>query len=170
MSEDMSKNEALADWGYKLKIAQKNVRDLTDEIKQTGGLSFVFRNTPNILLKEYEVFAKDNADVLKKSRIDFEEYQKRVWELAAQYPDFKPQTDKIQEKLLLLKAAEQDLRTAQTEISYLENPELKPKPKINTTVTQTIQEVIKKPKKQNKKEGLSDYEKNLEDIIHTIGY
>ncbi|MFV0626600.1 MAG: phage tail tape measure C-terminal domain-containing protein [Alphaproteobacteria bacterium] len=149
-----SKNEALAEWGYKLKIATRNVEDLNEEIKKTGGLSFGVRHTPNALLKDYEVFAKDNAEVLRKSRIDFTEYQQKVWDLAAEYPDFKPQADAIQEKLLLLKAAKQDMYQAQEELKYIETPELRPQasevggtvslPKVDTTEYKKNIEEIKK--------------------------
>ncbi len=47
--------------------------------------------------------------------------------MAAEYPDFQPQAKEIQNKLLLLKAAEQDAYKAQQELKYLENPELRPK-------------------------------------------
>lgn len=152
MMSGNSQNEALAEWGYKLKVATQNVKDLNEEIKKTGGLSFIWRNAPNGLLKEYEVYAKDNAEILRQSKIDFTEYQKRVWELAAEYPDFKPQADEIQQKLLLLKAAEQDLYTAQKELKYIENPDLRPKP------------VIEKPKISLPKSDTDEYKKNIEDI------
>lgn len=47
--------------------------------------------------------------------------------MAAEYPDFQPQAQEIQNKLLLLKAAEQDAIKAREELKYLRNPELRPK-------------------------------------------
>ena len=63
--------------------------------------------------------------------------------MAAEYPDFQPQAQEIQNKLLLLKAAEEDARKARDELSYLENPELRPKVEVDaetedTTVTPKV--------------------------------
>lgn len=107
-SQEQSKDMALAEWGLKLKTAEQNVRDLREELKNTGGLSLTTRFTPNALLKDYEIYAKETADILRQSKIDLEQYQKEIWEIAAEFPDFQPQAKEIQDKLLLLKAAEKD--------------------------------------------------------------
>ena len=148
----MEKNQALADWGNRLKIAQKNVKDLSYELKQTGGLSFLTRNSPNLFLKEYETYANDYATSLRQSKISLHEYEKYIWELAAEYPAFKPQADAIQEKLLLLKAAEQDAWTAQQELKYIQNPDLR------------AQDTIKKQTTEWPTVDAAAYEKNIEDI------
>lgn len=145
---------ALADWGLKLKTAEQNVRNLRKELKNTGGLSFVTRFTPNALLKDYEVYAKDWANILRQSKTDLEQYEKEIWKIAAEYPDFQPQAQEIQNKLLLLKAAEQDAWTAQEELKYLENPELRPKIEVETETTAT-------PKSSANADA---YKKTLEDI------
>ena len=125
-SNVQGKNEEIAKWGLKLKQAVNNIQDLKDELKETGGLSFLTRNAPNMLLKEYEIYASDLAKALKNSRINLTEYEKEIWKLAAEYPDFQPQAQEIKDKLLLLKAAEQDAITARKELSYIENPFLRP--------------------------------------------
>lgn len=111
-----SKNQAIAEWSYKLKVAEKNIKDLKEELKDTGGLSFFQRHAPNMFLKEYQIFANDLADILSQSKYNLEEYQKEVWRLAAEYPDFQPQAKAIQEKFLLLKAAEIDAQKARDEL------------------------------------------------------
>ena len=153
-SAEQTKDMALAEWGLKLKTAEQNVRDLRKELKNTGGLSLVTRLTPNALLKDYEVYAKDWADILRQSKTDLEQYEREIWKIAAEYPDFQPQAQEIQNKLLLLKAAEQDAWTAQEELKYLENPELRPKIEVETETTAT-------PKSSANADA---YKKTLEDI------
>lgn len=138
----------------KLKTAEQNVRDLRKELKNTGGLSLVTRLTPNALLKDYEVYAKDWANILRQSKTDLEQYEKEIWKIAAEYPDFQPQAQEIQNKLLLLKAAEQDAWTAREELKYLENPELRQKIEVATETTAT-------PKSSANTDA---YKKTLEDI------
>ena len=130
----LSKNQAIAEWSHKLKIAEKNVKDLEKELKNTGGISFFKRHAPNFMLDEYEIFANDLAEILSESKYNLDEYEKKVWELAAEYPDFKPQADAIQEKLLLLKAARQDAWDARKELEYINNPELRPKKELEGLV------------------------------------
>lgn len=146
-----TQNQALAEWGHKLKTAEQNIKDLKEELSGTGGIPFWKRWSPNFMLDEYEVFANDLADILKQSKYNLEEYEKKIWELAAEYPDFKPQADKIQEKLLTLKAAEIDARKAREELKYIENPNLRPKA--------VLDNVVKAPSVSTEA-----YEKNLEDI------
>ena len=86
------------------------------------------------MLKDYEIYAKDWAEILKQSKIDLAQYEKEIWKIAAEYPDFQPQAQEIQNKLLLLKAAEKDAWTARQELKYLENPELRPKIETETEV------------------------------------
>ena len=148
----LSKNQAIAEWSHKLKIAEKNVKDLEKELKNTGGISFFKRHAPNFMLDEYEIFANDLAEILSESKYNLDEYEKKVWELAAEYPDFKPQADAIQEKLLLLKAARQDAWDARKELEYINNPELRPK------------EELQKQTEQLPTVDTSAYEKNIEDI------
>lgn len=155
-SQDQSKDMALAKWGLKLKTAEQNVRDLREELKNTGGLSLTTRFTPNALLKDYEIYAKDTADILKQSKIDLEQYQKEIWEIAAEFPDFQPQAKEIQDKLLLLKAAEKDAWKAREELKYLENPELRPKESVKTEVMPTVSV------------DAEAYKKNIEDIKRKI--
>lgn len=148
----LSKNQAIAEWSHKLKIAEKNVKDLEKELKNTGGISFFKRHAPNFMLDEYEIFANDLAEILSESKYNLDEYEKKVWELAAEYPDFKPQADAIQEKLLLLKAARQDAWDARKELEYINNPELRPKKELQQQ-TEQLPSV-----------DTSAYEKNIEDI------
>lgn len=152
----LSKNQAIAEWSHKLKIAEKNVKDLEKELKNTGGISFFKRHAPNFMLDEYEIFANDLAEILSESKYNLDEYEKKVWELAAEYPDFKPQADAIQEKLLLLKAARQDAWDARKELEYINNPELRPKKELEQQAEQlpTV--------------DTSAYEKNIEDIKKKI--
>lgn len=139
-SAEQTKDMALAEWGLKLKTAEQNIKDLRKELKNTGGLSFLTRFTPNALLEDYEVYAKDWANVLRQSKIDLERYEEEIWKLAAEYPDFQPQAQEIQNKLLLLKAAEQDAIKAREELKYLRNPELRPKVEVEekTNVQATV--------------------------------
>ena len=148
----LSKNQAIAEWSHKLKVAEKNVKDLEKELKNTGGISFFKRHAPNFLLDEYEIFANDLAEILSESKYNLDEYEKKIWELAAEYPDFKPQADAIQEKLLLLRAARDDAWTARKELEYINNPELRPK------------EELQKQTEQLPTVDTSAYEKNIEDI------
>jgi len=148
----LSKNQAIAEWSHKLKIAEKNVKDLEKELKNTGGISFFKRHAPNFMLDEYEIFANDLAEILSESKYNLDEYEKKVWELAAEYPDFKPQADAIQEKLLLLRAARDDAWTARKELEYINNPELRPKKELEQQ-TEQLPTV-----------DTSAYEKNIEDI------
>lgn len=153
-SAEQTKDMVLAEWGLKLKTAEQNIKDLRAELKNTGGLSFTTRFTPNALLKDYEIYAKDWADILRQSKIDLEQYEKEIWAIAAEYPDFQPQAQEIQNKLLLLKAAEQDAWTAREELKYLENPELRPKIEVETETTAT-------PKSSTNTDA---YKKTLEDL------
>lgn len=148
----LSKNQAIAEWSHKLKIAEKNVKDLEKELKNTGGISFFKRHAPNFMLDEYEIFANDLAEILSESKYNLNEYEKKIWELAAEYPDFKPQADAIQEKLLLLRAARDDAWTARKELEYINNPELRPKKELEQQ-TEQLPTV-----------DTSAYEKNIEDI------
>ena len=152
----LSKNQAIAEWSHKLKIAEKNVKDLEKELKNTGGISFFKRHAPNFMLDEYEIFANDLAEILSESKYNLDEYEKKVWELAAEYPDFKPQADAIQEKLLLLKAARQDAWDARKELEYINNPELRPKKELEQQ-TEQLPTV-----------DTSAYEKNIDDIKKKI--
>lgn len=126
LSAEQQKDMAAAEWGLKLKTAERNIKDLTDELKKTGGLSFRIRHSPDALLKDYEIYAREWADTLRQSKISLEEYEKKIWEVAAEYPDFQPQAKEVQNKLLLLKAAEKDALKAGEELKYLEHPELRP--------------------------------------------
>lgn len=157
-SARQSKDMALAEWGLKLKTAEQNIKDLRAELKNTGGLSFTTRFTPNSFLKDYEIYAKETADILRQSKIDLEQYQKEIWEIAAENPDFQPQAKEIQDKILLLKAAEKDARTARDELKYLENPDLRPKEEIKTEVTVSPAASFDTDK----------YKKNIEDIKQKI--
>ena len=152
----LSKNQAIAEWSHKLKIAEKNVKDLEKELKNTGGISFFKRHAPNFMLDEYEIFANDLAEILSESKYNLNEYEKKIWELAAEYPDFKPQADAIQEKLLLLRAARDDAWTARKELEYINNPELRPKKELEQQ-TEQLPTV-----------DTSAYEKNIEDIKKKI--
>ena len=153
-----SKNQAIAEWSYKLKVAEKNIKDLKEELKDTGGLSFFQRHAPNMFLKEYQIFANDLADILSQSKYNLEEYQKEVWRLAAEYPDFQPQAKAIQEKFLLLKAAEIDAQKARDELKYIQNPELRPKEE---------KPAVPKPPVLSKTDT-SAYEKTIEDIKQKV--
>lgn len=155
-SAEQTKDMALAEWGLKLKTAEQNIKDLEKELKNTGGLSFMTRFTPNSMLKEYEVYAKDWARILNQSKIDIRRYQQEIWEIAAEFPDFKPQADEIQEKILLLRAAYQDAQTARDELKYLENPDLRPKTEVETEVKPTVSF------------DMEAYKKNIEDIMQKI--
>lgn len=157
-SAEQSTDMALAEWGLKLKTAEQNIKDLRQELKNTGGLSLTTRLTPNSLLKDYEVYAKDWAETLRQSKIDLERYEQEIWKLAAEYPDFQPQAKSVQDKLLLLKSAEKDAWKARDELKYLQNPELRPKDEIKaqTTVEPTV--AIDADK----------YKKNIEDIKQKI--
>lgn len=157
-SAQQSKDMAMAEWGLKLKTAEQNIKDLRAELKNTGGLSFTTRFTPNTFLKDYEIYAKETADILRQSKIDLEQYQKQIWEIAAENPDFQPQAQEIQNKLLLLKAAEKDAWRAREELKYLENPELRPKDEVKTEVTVSPVSSIDTDK----------YKKNIEDIKQKI--
>ena len=77
--------------------------------------------------------------------------------MAAEYPDFKPQADKIQEQLLLLRAAEEDAWKARQELKYLEHPELRPK-----------EEKPEELKPALPKIDTSEYEKTIEDIKQKV--
>lgn len=161
-SAEQTKDMALAEWGLKLKTAEQNIKDLRKELKNTGGLSFLTCFTPNALLEDYEVYAKDWANVLRQSKIDLERYEEEIWKLAAEYPDFQPQAQEIQNKLLLLKAAEQDAIKAREELKYLRNPELRPKIEVEekTNVQATVT-----PKTDIKADT---YKKTLEDIKQKV--
>lgn len=155
-SAEQTKDMALAEWGLKLKTAEQNVRDLREELKNTGGLSLTTRFTPNAFLKDYEIYAKEAADILRQSKINLEQYQKQIWEIAAENPDFQPQAQEIQDKLLLLKAAEKDAWQAREELKYLKNPDLRPKTEVETEVKPTVSIDVEA------------YKKNIEDIKQKI--
>ncbi len=157
-SAQQTKDMAMAEWGLKLKTAEQNIRDLREELKKTGGLSLTTRFAPNAFLKDYEIYAKETADILRQSKIDLEQYQKEIWEIAAENPDFQPKAQEIQDKILLLKAAEQDARRARDELKYLQNPELRPKEEVKTEVTVSPVSSIDTDK----------YKKNIEDIKQKI--
>ena len=163
-SAEQQKDMSLAEWGLKLKTAKQNIKDLTAEIKNTGGLSFRIRHSPKALLKDYEIYAKEWAETLRQSKISLEQYEKEIWAVAAQYPDFQPQAKEIQEKLLLLKAAEQDAYKAQQELKYLENPELRPK---EETKTVTPTPSFTTPKATDKS-AENAYKRNIEDIKNKL--
>ncbi len=155
-SAQQTKDMALAEWGLKHKTAEQNIKNLREELKKTGGLSLTTRFAPNAFLKDYEIYAKETADILRQSKIDLEQYQKEIWEIAAQNPDFQPQAKEIQDKILLLKAAEKDAWKAREELKYLQNPELRPKEEAKTEVTPTISI------------DAEAYKKNIEDIKNKI--
>lgn len=157
-SAEQTKDMALAEWGLKLKTAEQNIKDLQAELKNTGGLSFTTRFTPNALLKDYEIYAKDWADILRQSKIDLEQYEKEIWALAAEYPDFQPQEQEIQNKILFLKAAQKDAWTAREELKYLENPALRPK--IETEVEASVA--------PTSSIDADKYKKNIEDIKQKV--
>ena len=163
-SAELQKDMSLAEWGLKLKTAKQNIKDLTAEIKSTGGLSFRIRHSPKALLKDYEIYAKEWAETLRQSKISLEQYEKEIWAVAAKSPDFQPQAKEIQNKLLLLKAAEQDAYKAQQELKYLENPELRPKEE-SKTVTQTP--TFTTPKTTDKS-AENAYKRNIEDIKNKL--
>ena len=163
-SAEQQKDMSLAEWGLKLKTAQQNIKDLTEEIKNTGGLSFRVRYSPKSLLKDYEVYAKEWAETLRQSKISLEQYEKEIWKVAAEYPDFQPQAKEIQEKLLLLKAAEQDAIKAQNELKYLANPELRPKGPVKA---ETPTPTFTTPKTTDKSAD-NAYKRNLEDIKNKL--
>lgn len=155
-SAQQTKDMAMAEWGLKLKTAEQNIKDLEAELKKTGGLSLTTRFAPNAFLKDYEIYAKETADILRQSKIDLEQYQKKIWEIAAENPDFQPQAKEIQDKILLLKAAEQDARRARDELKYLQNPEQQSNEEVKTEVKLTISI------------DAEAYKKNIEDIKNKI--
>ena len=163
-SAEQQKDMSLAEWGLKLKTAKQNIKDLTEEIKNTGGLSFRIRHSPKALLNDYEIYAKEWAETLRQSKISLEQYEKEIWAVAAQYPDFQPQAKEIQNKLLLLKAAEQDAYKAQQELKYLENPELRPKEPVKA---ETPTPTFTTPKTTDKSAD-NAYKRNIEDIKNKL--
>ena len=164
-SAEQQKDMSLAEWGLKLKTAKQNIKDLTAEIKNTGGLSFRIRHSPKALLKDYEIYAKEWAETLRQSKISLEQYEKEIWAVAAEYPDFQPQAKEIQNKLLLLKAAEQDAYKAQQELKYLENPELRPKEESKTVTPTPTSSIV--PKSTDKSAD-NAYKRNIEDIKNKL--
>ncbi|MBQ8677306.1 MAG: hypothetical protein IJ529_02415, partial [Alphaproteobacteria bacterium] len=165
VSEQQKHDMAVAEWGLKYKTAKQNVEDLEKELKETGGLSWRIRYSPDAILEDYEIYAKDMSRVLRQSRIDIEQYQKEIWEIAAEFPDFQPQAKAFQDKLLLLKAAKQDMYAAYNELKYLENPELRPKEETKT-VTPTPTPSFT-PKTTNKS-AENAYKRNIEDIKNKL--
>lgn len=119
---DVSKNEAIASWSKKLKDAEQNIKDLEKSLKNTGGMSWFQRLKPDFFKEEWEIMADDLRKVLSASKIDLEQYQERIWELAKDYPDFTPLAKSIQENILLLKAARIDAGKAREELDNLNNP------------------------------------------------
>lgn len=164
VSAEQSKDMAVAEWSLKLKTAKQNIKDLREELQTTGGLSWSRRFSPNVLLEDYEIYAKDWANTLRQSKIDLEQYEKEIWKLAAEYPDFQPQAKEVQNRLLLLKAAEKDAWKAQQELKYLEHPELRPKDE--TTEPVPITPTITPISSGNSKADA--YKKNIEDIRQKV--
>lgn len=78
--------------------------------------------------------------------------------VAAEYPDFQPQAKAIQEKFLLLKAAEIDAQKARNELKYIQNPELRPKEE---------KPAVPKPPVLPQTDT-SAYEKTIEDIKQKV--
>lgn len=131
---EAGKNEAVATWSKALKDAEQNIKDLEKSLKNTGGVSLFQRVKPDIFKQEWEIMAGDLRRMLSESRIDLEQYQERVWELAKDYPDFTPMAKSIQENILLLKAARIDANKAREELANIENP---PKEEVTTEVKVT---------------------------------
>lgn len=131
---DVSKNEAIASWSKKLKDAEQNIKDLEKSLKNTGGMSWFQRLKPDFFKEEWEIMADDLRKVLSASKIDLEQYQERIWELAKDYPDFTPLAKSIQENILLLKAARIDAGKAREELDNLNNP----KPVVETEVKPVV--------------------------------
>ena len=78
--------------------------------------------------------------------------------MAAEYPDLQPQAKAIQEKFLLLKAAEIDAQKARDELKYIQNPELRPKEE---------KPAVPKPPVLPQTDT-SAYEKTIEDIKQKV--
>ncbi len=154
-SNKLSKDQSLAHWQHQLKVAEDDIKNLEKELKQTGGISLWQRWSPNFMLDEYEVFANDLAEILSESKYNLDEYQKKIWELATEYPDFTPQAKEIQHKLNILRAAEIDAGKARDEIKYIKNPELRS--------AEALEQAIKLPTVSTEA-----YEKNIEDIKKKI--
>lgn len=90
------------------------------------------------------LMADDLRRILSESKIDLEQYQERIWELAKDYPDFTPLAKSIQENILLLKAARIDAGKAREELDNLNNPEPYIEPELKpVTKTQTEDELVK---------------------------
>lgn len=85
-------------------------------------MSWFQRLKPDFFKEEWEIMADDLRKVLSASKIDLEQYQERIWELAKDYPDFTPLAKSIQENILLLKAARIDAGKAREELDNLNNP------------------------------------------------
>ena len=153
---DVSKNEAIASWSKKLKDAEQNIKDLEKSLKNTGGMSWYQRLKPDFFKEEWEIMVDDLRNVLAASKIDLEQYQERIWELAKDYPDFTPLAKSIQENILLLKAARIDAGKAREELDSLNNPkpviesEAKPAAKTQTEEELTkIRDLIRELQAQN---------------------
>lgn len=153
---DVSKNEAIASWSKKLKDAEQNIKDLEKSLKNTGGMSWYQRLKPDFFKEEWEIMADDLRNILAASKIDLEQYQERIWELAKDYPDFTPLAKSIQENILLLKAARIDAGKAREELDSLNNPksviesEAKPAAKTQTEEELTkIRDLIRELQAQN---------------------
>ena len=141
---DVSKNEAIASWSKKLKDAEQNIKDLERSLKYSGGMSWFQRLKPDFFKEEWEIMADDLRRILSESKIDLEQYQEKVWELAKDYPDFTPLAKSIQENILLLKAARIDAGKAREELDNLNNPEPYIEPELKpVTKTQTEDELVK---------------------------
>ncbi len=119
---EVSKNEAIASWSKKLKDAEQNIKDLEKSLKYSGGMPWYQRLKPDFFKKDWEIMADDLRRILSASKIDLEQYQERIWELAKDYPDFTPLAKSIQENILLLKAARIDAGKAREELDNLNNP------------------------------------------------
>lgn len=119
---ETAKNEAIASWSKKLKDSEQNIKDLEKSLKNTGGVSLFQRLKPDLFKEDWEIMADDLRRILSESKIDLEQYQKEIWELAKDYPDFTPMAKSIQENILLLKAARIDAQKARDELNNINNP------------------------------------------------
>lgn len=119
---ETTKNEAIANWSKKLKDAEHNIKDLEASLKNTGGISIWQRGKPNVLKESWEIMSDDLQKMLSQSRIDLEQYNEQIWKLAKDYPDFVPMANKVQEQILILKAAKIDAQKARDELDNIKSP------------------------------------------------
>lgn len=153
---ETAKNEAIATWSKKLKDAEQNIKDLEATLKDTGGISIWQRAKPDVLKKDWEIMADDLQTMLSQSKTTLEQYNAQIWELAKDHPDFVPMAGKVQEQILLLKAAKIDAQKARDELSNIETP----KP-IENKVENTVKtpSVVKDDK---------SYQKAIDDIKNKL--